>query len=60
MANSNDPYKNPQGKNTWAGSTRQGQDEARKGQSPSPQQKGESHTSYTTRMGAYHTAKKKG
>lgn len=59
MANTNKPFQNSQGQNTWQGSTNQGRTEALRGQAPSPQQKGEFHTSFTTRMGAYNAAKKK-
>ncbi|MFQ6550602.1 hypothetical protein AADZ90_021880 [Aestuariibius sp. 2305UL40-4] len=56
MTNTNDPYKN-NGQNTQAGSMRQGQDEARNGLQPSPQQPGESQTSFQTRMASYNQTK---
>ena len=54
--NTNDPYKT-NGQNTYDGSINQGREEALKGQSPSPQQPGESWTSYQTRIGSYNATK---
>ncbi len=56
MTNTNDPFKT-NGQNTWQGSTNQGSNEAQNGYQASPQQQGESYTSYQTRMNAYNANK---
>ncbi|MCV6577167.1 MAG: hypothetical protein OIF58_15695 [Cohaesibacter sp.] len=58
MKNTNDPFKT-NGNNTYAGSTNQGKHEARTCTYASPQQQGESATSYQTRMNSYNQEKKK-
>jgi len=56
MTNTNDPWKT-NGQNTHAGSQAQGRSEAQNGLQSSPQQPGESHTSFLTRTNAYTQAK---
>lgn len=59
MANTNKPFKNSQGQNTYQGSKNQGTSEANRYGKMSPQQAGESASSFSTRKTAFGNAMSK-